>query len=146
MRGGSNPVGIRVIDHDEPDFYPLIGPFLARREIALEVGSPLWDEPGKHWLVALRDGRVVGLCAWLRQRHHVRLLSAYVVPEYRRQGVYAALFASRLEAVGAIDLRSTVTPASLGTFLRAGFRIDRRRGRYAFVHRAAVRVTAPKFP
>lgn len=43
---------ITALTSDDPDFYPLIGPFLANRDVFRAVGDKIWDDPGKTWLVA----------------------------------------------------------------------------------------------
>lgn len=138
MRRRERAAGCRIerLDRSRPDFYCLLGPWLGNRAIARDLGSPLWDEPGKEWLVAMRDDQVIGVCAWLPGPRQTRLLSAYVLSEHRRQGVYTALFAERLRLVGNGCLVSTVTSASLGTFLRNGFEVAGRRGKYAHVRRS----------
>jgi GNAT superfamily N-acetyltransferase len=123
------------LPRDDPNFYLHLGPFFGSRAAAEEIGGPIWDEPDKRWLVALRDGRAIGICAWLPLPTHTRLLSGYVLPEHRRQGAYAALFRERLRLVGKVKLTATVTAASLGTFRGAGFRIVRQRGRFWLVER-----------
>ncbi|UWZ37800.1 GNAT family N-acetyltransferase [Dactylosporangium roseum] len=116
-------------------FYRLLGPFLARREVVAEVGGPIWDEDDKTWFVALADGVVVGFCAARESGSVVTLQSAYVVPGYRRSGVYRALFADRLAWLGDRPARAVCTEASLPAFLDTGFTEARTRGRFTEVRR-----------
>ena len=135
MPGRSAPPRVIHITRDDPSFYTLLGPLFGSRAVARELGSPLWDDPGKEWLVAMHGRQVIGVCAWLPGARGTRLLSAYVLPEFRCQGVYAALFSERLRLVGDVCLTATVTPASLGTFVRYGFEVAGRKGRYTHVSR-----------
>ena len=101
-------------------FYPTMGPRLSNREIVRELGYPVWDDPGKTWFVAL-DGRILlGFCALLPSVP-VRFTSDYVLPAYRRRGIYSRLFAARMETAAELPCRASATQASLPMFERHGF-------------------------
>jgi GNAT superfamily N-acetyltransferase len=111
-----------------PKFYSTLGPFLARREIAKELGSPTWDDDGLTWFVAkrfvARKGSVVlGFCALDQDGEKAELRSSYVRPEYRKDGVYTALFEARIAAIQKpCRIRSVVRAAAVPVFKKHGFR------------------------
>ncbi len=119
---------------DDPRFYPIVGPFLGRREIARELGGPVGDDDGKTWFAAVADGRAQGLCAALPRGGVTAYQSDYVLPEFRRRGVYAALRAARAEAFPG-RARAVCTTAALPYLLADGFRPVRARGRFTIVER-----------
>lgn len=53
----------RQLTNQDRDFYKLLGPFLARRDVHRIIGAPPWDDEGKQWFVVLRDGKVAGFAA-----------------------------------------------------------------------------------
>lgn len=100
-----------------PGFYQRLGPFLARREIARELGSPIWDDDDLTWLVVAERGDVLGFCALRERRDATELRSVYVTPMNRNRGVFATL----VSAAGR-PLRATVPNASVDAYLSLGFR------------------------
>jgi N-acetylglutamate synthase-like GNAT family acetyltransferase len=122
---------IRKLTNREPDFYALLGPFLARREVYAELGHPLWDEDTKVWYVEVQDGQVCGFAALNRLRTHVVLCSAYVLPDQRHRGIYRRLLAARVQDAGpGVELRAIATAASKVALEQFGFSAVRQRGRY----------------
>lgn len=108
-------------------FYALLGPFLARRDIAKELGGPIWDDDGTQWFVALREGVVLGFCALHQRGERAGLRSSYVLPEHRRSGVYRQLFEARLAAIQApARARSVVHKEAVPVFRAHGFKEARR--------------------
>lgn len=130
--------GVKIVALTNTDarFYPLIGPFLGRREVAADLGGRLWDDDGKTWWVAVdTKTRVLGFCAARPVGAWTVYGSAYVTPDHRRKGVYTRLVAARDAAVGTVPTRATCTPASLPTLLKAGFVIAGAKGSYTRVER-----------
>jgi hypothetical protein len=128
-------VEIRILSDDDPDFYRFVGPFLGSRAITKELGGPVWNDPGKLWFVALDRRQPIGICASVREGKRVRLCSDYVIPSRRGEGVYRDLFAARLRALSGEPMIATATDASIGTFLKNGFRAKAKRGRFTVVER-----------
>lgn len=124
------------LTREHPDFYRLIGPFLGSREVAREIGGPVWDDPGKTWFAAIGgDGAAAGVCAAMPGEVTV-YQSAYVLPDARRRGVYRALCQARAAAFPG-RARATCTQASLPVLLAGGFREVRRKGRFVIAERDA---------
>lgn len=149
--GGAHDGAIEIVQmtNAEPQFYPLIGPFLARRAIVKEMGGyPLWDDDAMTWFVALRrdDQQVRGFAALRVQRGVYWLDNTYVLPQWRGQGIYRRLLAERLAAcpLGA-TLRAVCTSKSVDALLRRGFTVRRQRGQWTEVEmtKADVKSDAP---
>jgi len=120
---------IRLLTNQDPEFYPTVGPFLGNREVAKELGSPVWDDPEKRWSVAVENEtkQVIGLAAITGRT----IGSFYVVPANRNKSVGAALLHHVLSHT-ALDgpVRSVATEASRNLFLMFGFKETGTKGRY----------------
>jgi GNAT superfamily N-acetyltransferase len=126
---------IREMTNADEDFYRLLGPFLSRREIVNELGSPVWDDDGKRWFVAIDRGTVIGLAGLRKNGRGFLLISAYVVPERRGQGIYAALLRARMTAVGDEPVKAVATKEAVPGLESVGFTRSHMRGRYSVMVR-----------
>lgn len=127
---------IRLTNAD-PEFYRLLGPFLARRDVAREVGAPLWDEDGKAWVVITGDdGHVAAFGAIVSGKGHVRFTSDYVLPAHRSKGLHRRLIRERLKATEGTPAVAVCSPKGLRAYLAEGFEPVRERGRFTEVRRA----------
>lgn len=98
----------------------LLAPY--RKEKGMSWANP----PGTIWIEATVKGNAAGICAIARiQNHHVRFKSDVVLPLFRRQGIYSALSAFRLEIAQSMEGVNLCTayagPDSIGQFLKDGF-------------------------
>jgi hypothetical protein len=73
-------VGIKIIElvNTDDEFYPTLGPYLARRDVHAYLGGPLWDDAAKTWFVALDAGQVAGFAAVASRRRKLYLESLYL--------------------------------------------------------------------
>jgi len=124
------PVELITLSTPSPVFYAALGPFLGLTSARREIGSPVEqgedrDRWGKVWVVALVDGKPVGCGAvFLPDGDLAELASAYVLPEFRHQGVYRRLLLARTEianTAGKTRIVATCTPASAAVLGRLGF-------------------------
>lgn len=114
-------------------FYRLMGPFLARREVIAEIGGPIWDDDDKVWFIALVDGAVIGFCAARPGRSGRTVYqSAYVAPDWRKQGVYRALWRARRDEFPG-PAQAVCTAAALPFFLAHGWTVAGTRGSFTRV-------------
>lgn len=123
---------ISTINTDS-NFYQLLGPFLAQRSIAKELGGPLWDDSDLRWFIALDHNQVVGFCALRVGGGAAEFKHAYVLPTHRKIGVYKLLFEARfnslklIHAVGTtVRIRSVVGHNAREVYRKFGF-TERRR-------------------
>lgn len=131
-----NVLKIQRMTNEDERFYATLGPWLSRRSVVNELGSPIWDDDGKEWFVAFRGRKLVGFAALRRVGQHLSLVSAYVLPEHRRQGVYAALVRARVEAAGSEALKAVATADAVPALKRAGLKQSGERGKYTVMERA----------
>lgn len=111
----SDPQLITLTNADKR-FYPLVGPFLARRAVHKAVGGEIWDDDGKTWIVALTAaGAVTGFVGL----HRGRVESLYTLPDHRDQAT--ALVAGAVAAAGDKDLRAIVARPFAPSYEAAGF-------------------------
>jgi GNAT superfamily N-acetyltransferase len=130
---------VRLTNAD-PRFYPLLGPFLSRREVVREVGAPVWDDDGKAWVVITgNDGKVAAFGAVVSQKGHVRFTSDYVLPAWRSKGLHRHLIRERLTATEGTPAIAVCTGEGLRAYLAEGFTPVRERGRFTEVRRAGKR-------
>ncbi len=134
---------IRCMTNADPDFYPTVGPFLAKREIAGELGSAVWDDPGKLWYIAVSDGEAIGMVAYW----HKTVCSFWVAPRTRGLSVgYALLRCLMADAPVEATLSTTATDESVGLFESVGFAKTRLRGRYHVCERTGLTPTPAPTP
>lgn len=124
-------ISTRVINNTDEDFYRLIGPFLSRREIVKETGFPIWDEDDKTWVVCFISGNVAGFSAIKPKGSTVILCSAYVLPEFRKMGVYQLMVQERLKLSARYQkLTTTANENSYPALLKIGFNPVRKNGHF----------------
>lgn len=81
--------------------------------------------PNCQYLGAFVDGQLVGMVAWQMVGQSLRYKSDCVLPTFRKQGVYSALWKARDEATNDTKHSSVTaycTPMSLGMYLARGFK------------------------
>lgn len=122
---------LRIVTMNNQDerFYETLGPYLSRREIAKELGSPVWDDDSKEWFVAYRGRKLVGFAARRPHGNHTALVSAYVLPEHRKSGFYTELIRARVTGFDG-HLRAIATAGAVPALKRAGFKATAKRGRF----------------
>lgn len=88
-------VRVRSFAHTDAALWPLVGPFAADKGVAKELGGGAFGDAGTVWLVADVAGAVAGFCTIRPERARYWFENAYVLPDYRGRGVFAALAAAR---------------------------------------------------
>lgn len=135
---------ILKMDNHHEDFYRIMGPYLSRREIVSELGAPVWDDDGKIWFLAVsgrpRIGKVYveGFAALKVSGDTARLVSAYVLPDFRRRGTYRDLLNARLKAAEELkcSLVTTVARGSVvGTLAGCGFSAVKKTKNFTWMER-----------
>lgn len=131
------PEGVRLVERTraDADFYCLMGPLFGSREIARELGMPIYDDPERLWCLAIEEatGRVVGCGSIAMHGRKAAFKSAWVAPAWRGRGIYDALFRQRMDLLDRHNIdqvTATATAMSRNTHLRYGFSEVGRRGRY----------------
>jgi N-acetylglutamate synthase-like GNAT family acetyltransferase len=123
------PYAITRVTNGDPSFYSLVGPFLARREIVAELGSPTWDDDDKIWLVAHTETETLGFIAIQPEKSAWSIRSLYVRPEARNEVIGSTLVLRALELNPATTYKATATEASRDLFIACGFIERDKRGK-----------------
>ena len=121
---------LRITNQDK-NFYTLLGPFLARRDIEKEIGYQIYDDDGKVWLVAIKGKEVVGFCYIAeKKKQHYQLGSYYVIKGHRHKGIFRSLFNSAIEGVKGIVTLTTKNDYVGELLIEEGFAEIRNRGSF----------------
>ncbi len=114
-----------TLTNADPRFYKLIGPFLGRREVHRAVGSAIYDDDDKTWLVIVTGRAVDGFIAYRPQRGVIIAESCYIA---RRDATGAedptvrmALVQNMIAATAPSPLRTTVPRTAANVYTDAGF-------------------------
>ncbi|MEU3978368.1 hypothetical protein [Streptomyces bacillaris] len=127
----------RVMTNTDPDFYPVVGPYLANRAVAKSLGGPVWDDPGKTWIVRLDEaGHLAGFVA-VTGRGKVE--SLYTAPG--RHELRPALVQAAVEAAGNRKLSAVVSHSRAAAYTAAGFTETSRSANFTTLHRPAQETT-----
>lgn len=130
-------ISIIQMTRGDESFYPIMGPYFGNREIAKELGSPIWDDSDKIWFIATANGKVVGFAAIKSNGKNTMFVSDWVFPELRKQGVYDCLMQERIAYIDAKQLAATATVrlVAVNTFERYGFVVTKKLKNYVKMKR-----------
>lgn len=122
----------------EREFYGVMGKFFASADIRRDLdGYPLNNDDSRMWIVAFDGEKPVGFGSFgVLKNNEGQLYDAWVAPEYRRQGIHKSLLAMRLDWFaehGVVTVHVIAYPSTRERFLQMGFKIDRMRGKYAYM-------------
>lgn len=115
---------LRTLTNTDREFYPLIGPFLGRREVHRAVGSAVYDDDDKTWLVIVTGKRVDGFIAYRPQRGVTVAESCYIArrtPEGEDTLVRTALVQHLIASTAPSPLRTMVPKSVMNVYTDAGF-------------------------
>ncbi|MEV5204388.1 GNAT family N-acetyltransferase [Streptomyces sp. NPDC053720] len=120
----------RTLTNADPDFYPLMGPYLSNRAVVKSLGGPVWDDPGKTWIVLLASGQVTGFIA---VTDHGHIESLYTAPGHH--DLRTALVKAAVEQAGDRPLTAVVSHSRAGHYKAAGFAETRHTVNFTTLHR-----------
>jgi hypothetical protein len=72
-------VKLVTLTSQDPRFYPLMGPFLASRDVVAYLGGHMWDDEAKTWTVAISSEGIRGFIAAMASKGVIKAQSCYVV-------------------------------------------------------------------
>lgn len=116
--------------NEHPDFYRMLGPFLARKEIVKELGGPIWDEDKKIWFLAMQDGNIAGFASMIYKSKSILFCEDYILPSYRNQQIDTRLIDERIAycPIEAI-IHAVVYNTEINQYKARGFVVKRARGK-----------------
>lgn len=143
MEGNSlSDVVIVRTNLEQKEFYNLMGPFFGNRQVAKDLGMPIWNDPNREWVVAIDvdENRPIACSSieFLKTKGKAVMKSAWVHPDWRGQGIYNRMLEERMQIAkerGIKVLTATVTDKSYNTLIRHGFREIGKRGKYRIMRK-----------
>lgn len=120
-------------------FYCRMGRFFADRQIAKDLGEPMYDSDTSYWVLVYKGNEICGFGCLetekLNKTGEAVITYGYVLPEHRKQGLHAALFEARLRLaaeLGAQSVRGVANSSSRRLFEANGFENTRETKNYVF--------------
>lgn len=114
-----------ALTNKDARFYKLIGPFLGRREVHRAVGSAVWDDDDKTWLVITNGRKVEGFLSYRSQHGMIAAESCYIARRNHDgsedQGVRAAMLQKLIEVTNPSPIQVMVPRAVADTYVALGF-------------------------
>lgn len=116
----SSPTLLELTNTDA-EFYPLVGPFLSRREVVRQVGGTVWDDDAKTWIVATTSTTRPAVTAFVAVavRGRTFVESLYLVPGYEH--LAETLVAAAVTRFGDRHLNAVVCLPHRDAYLASGF-------------------------
>lgn len=115
---------LTVLTNDDPQFYRILGPYLARRDVHKQIGGVPWDDDTKTWYV-MRDhgasGRpVLGFVAVAAHASRTTVESLYLAdPAHKR--IASELVGLAVDRHPATDLHTVVRREAVYAYTDNGF-------------------------
>lgn len=136
-RQGDVVIFMATSKQDAPEFWPLMGPWFASREVADNIGEGLYDHDSLIWTLAMISEKVIGFGA-IDLSHigkgDALLNYAFVAAHCRHSGTYRRLLEARVKLIKEdTDARRIIalcTADSAPTLAKLGFTATSKRGRY----------------
>lgn len=112
---------LATMTNTHQDFYRVLGPYLARRDVHAQIGGPVYDDDGKIWIIATgSDGQVRGFIG-IRTPKAAAIAESCWLADDTDSALLAELIAAALAAVAPTPVRATVRHARAATYIKAGF-------------------------
>lgn len=129
---------------DGDEFWQSMGRFFASRELATELGGPVYDGNDYTWVVTTRGDEVVGFGAVRMHKNGTAFLDwSWVDPGHRKKGLYRKMLAVRIHLareLGATKLRTATRSDHVrGVFEGEGFEKSYDRGEWTYYERGATK-------
>ena len=121
----------RISSGDTPEeFYIKLGPFLGSREVRKEFdGYPLSNADDWTWIVAEDNGSVVGFVSIETKNKALQFSVGYVIPSYRKKGIYKRLIKEAVEFAGERPMDVTTRENLVPLFEAEGFKPMKMKGK-----------------
>lgn len=121
----------RISSGDTPEeFYIKLGPFLGSREVRKEFdGYPLSNADDWTWIVAEDNGSVVGFVSIEPKNKALQFSVGYVIPSYRKKGIYKRLIKEAVEFAGERPMDVTTRENLVPLFEAEGFKPMKMKGK-----------------
>lgn len=137
-RQGEAGIYMAISSQDGADFWRLMGPWFASKEVAEAIGEGLYDHDALVWTLALINEQVVGFGAIdltdVTTKGDALFNYAFVAKPNRHSSIYSRLLHARVkltkEDTPARRIVAICTDDSAPTLAKLGFTATSKRGRY----------------
>lgn len=126
---------ILVYNHSDIELWRNIGIYCVCTSIIKELGINITSNENCIWFLYFKNDELCGFCCAEKRKNYVYFKHDYVVEKYRNNGIYKTLFEFRLLYFQDIDIKATCNNNSLSQYLKNGFEIKRKNGKFTNVER-----------
>ncbi len=142
---------VMTSEQDKDLFYSKLGRFFCSKKVTEEMGGyQVYDTPFHIWIVAFdgdTEGKAVGFSSFSIEKADKKIINyadSYVDPDYRKKGIYLALFKYReKEALKYLPkggkLKGIAMAISEPIFHKCGYEKRSQRGRFAYMEKEVVK-------
>lgn len=111
-------------------FYAELGPYLANRAVAKEIGYHIYDDDQTEWFTCYLGSDLVAFCNCRISAKTVSICSCYTLADHRKKGAMRAIVAAiKAEYAGTL-LRVSANTNSKPLFVSEGFKKIRENGAF----------------
>ena len=128
-------VVLKQYRHDDKALWPLIGPFIASREVVQSLGGPVYSDDQTTWWVATDGKEVVGWASVQEAKDAYWLASAWVIPDKRGDKVHTLMAEARDKYLATLPPRTVKVCCRMARWSHykdLGFYQDRVRGDWVY--------------
>jgi predicted GNAT family acetyltransferase len=122
---------VKLIVEKDNEFYSLVGPYLASRSVAKEIGYHVYDDDKTQWVVSLDRNRLAAFALFRVVNGTATVTACYTVEQFRMQGVMRKLMQFAMLQIEVSKFRATANKNSLKMFKSLGFQKIRDNGSFS---------------
>lgn len=116
----------KILNGLDPDVYRYIAPFAMSQKVLHEFdGYPIVTGDDYVWFLVFNDNQLVAWASLKCMKNKVKFIYAYVIPEFRKQGIHKELIFKRLdwcEVNGYRNVEVDCLQMSLNNYKNIGFK------------------------
>jgi GNAT superfamily N-acetyltransferase len=103
------------------------------KDVYRELGYPIFSDESHVWYMVYIDKKLVGISSIVNKGRYVSFNHAYVLPEYRGNGIYRKMLRERLNDCVCVPIKVVATKKSLNELLKNQFKITKQTTNYYFL-------------
>lgn len=121
---------IVIIENRDDSFYAMVGPYLANRQTAKEIGYHIYDDDKTRWVLSTANGKLRAFATVRVSGATATVTACYTVEQYRRKGVMKQLLQFAIAKIEHTKFRATANANSLQLFKSLGFKQVHKNGSF----------------
>lgn len=111
-------------------FYAVVGPYLANRNVAKEIGYHIYDDENTEWFIALSGGELAAFANCRVSGNSVNICSCYTIEQFRLKGAMRSIVQYIKSEYQGKLLRVSANANSKPLFASEGFKVVRKNGSF----------------